>query len=99
MADFDISRMDQNLLVALASGASVRDAAKKARMSERSAYRRLESETFRRRLAQARGQMFERAVGSLADASVTAVDVLKELLKANSKAYDLPLARRFLKAV
>ena len=98
MAEIGREKTDHKLLLALATGASVRDAAKKARVSERSAYRRLESEEFRHQLSVTRSRMFERAVGALADASIESVRVLRELLAADSESIRLGACRAILES-
>jgi hypothetical protein len=87
---------DAALLASLAGGATVRKAAARAGVSERTAYRRLREEAFRRRVAQARGDMVSRAVGKLADASARAVDTLRGLLSASSETARLGAARSIL---
>ena len=73
---------DEALVAALAGGATVRDAAAQAGVSERTAFRRLADVAFRRRVSEARAGLVERAAGKLADAATEAVDTLRALLKA-----------------
>ena len=98
MSEIGREKTDHKLLLALATGASVRDAAKKARVSERTVHRRLEAEEFRRELSVTRNRMFERAVGALADASIESVRVLRELLAADSESVRLGASRTVLEA-
>lgn len=79
MADGGRHSADSALVVELASGATVRDAAKEARVSERTAYRRLENEEFRRQVGDLRRQMVDGATGRLAQAMGGAVAVLVTL--------------------
>ena len=67
------------LLQALACGATVENAARKAGMSERTAYRRLKDPTFLERLEQLRAQMVQRTAGMLTGAGMGAVKVLVDL--------------------
>jgi hypothetical protein len=73
---------DAALLAHLAGGATVRTAAAKAGVSERTAFRRLADEAFRRRVAEARGAMLGRAVGRLSATATAAAAELRKLLKA-----------------
>lgn len=75
---------DQALVAALASGMTVKDAAVKAGVSDRTARRRLEDTEFRRRVADARSALLERAVARLADATTEAADTLRGLLRSES---------------
>ncbi len=96
MADNGRQKGDAALLVALASGQTVRDAAQAADISERTAHRRLEDAAFRRRVADVRADMVARSVGMLADASSEAVATLKGLLRAESESVKLGAARSVL---
>ncbi len=96
MADNGSSKGDDALLVALASGATVRDAAGRAGVAERTAYRRLDDPGFRRRLARARAELIDRAVGQLSDAATAAVATLRGLLDADSDNVKLGAARSIL---
>jgi len=75
-----MKRGESTLLMALAGGASVAEAAGRAGLSERTVYRRLDDAAFRDEVASARSAMIERAVARLADAAAEAVDTLVELL-------------------
>ena len=72
---------NEQLLIALACGATVENAARKAGVSTATAYRRLANTDFRERLQQLRGEMVSRASGTLTAASGEAVRTLVELLK------------------
>ena len=70
---------DRTLLQALACGATVENAARKAGMSERTAYRRLDDAVFLDQLEQLRAEMVLRTAGMLTGAGMGAVKVLVEL--------------------
>ena len=72
---------DESLLMALACGATVDNAARQAGISKRTAYRRLADPAFGRRLQQMRGDMVSRTSGTLTAAAGEAVRTLLELLK------------------
>jgi hypothetical protein len=68
-------------VAALAGGATVAEAAKRANVSERTVYRRLEEPAFRQHVTVARHEMVSQAVGLLALASRAAVGTLAALLQ------------------
>jgi hypothetical protein len=72
-------RGDETLLMALACGATVEGAAHKAKLSVRTAYRRLADPAFQARLRQARAELARRAAGLLTAASLESVRTLVEL--------------------
>ena len=72
---------DDALLAALAGGATVREAATTAGVGERTAWRRLDEEDFRRRLDEARRQTVRAAVDTLTRASTAAAATLATLLR------------------
>jgi hypothetical protein len=84
------------LALALASGASIVDAATTAGMSERTAYRRLAKPAFRRRVAEVRAEMVARALGKRADGMSDAASTLRKLLKAKSESVRLSACRALL---
>ena len=96
MAENGRQKGDDALLLALAGGRTVRDAATVAGIGERTVYRRLEDIYFRRRLHATRSELVGRAVGLLADASSEAVSTLKGLLSAQSESVRLGAARSIL---
>src|SRR5947209_5922038 len=73
-------------LVALACGASVESAARKAGISERTAYRWLEDKALCKELNKARADMVQRATGMLTAAALEAVKTLVELQAASVQA-------------
>lgn len=96
MAGSGRKNADDALLTALASGATIREAAERARLSERTVYRRLQDPAFRGKVKEARGEMVSRALGKLADGAAEAVDTLRGLLTAGSDAARLGAARCIL---
>jgi hypothetical protein len=71
---------DGVLLVALASGATVADAAAQAKVSERTVHRRLKDPNFCLRIRGTETAMVARAMSQLAEASITAVHMLTHLM-------------------
>jgi hypothetical protein len=57
---------EEQLILALAAGATVREAAEQAGVDERIAHRRLADADFRRAVSEARGRLFDAARGRLA---------------------------------
>src|SRR5437879_5891418 len=96
MADFGRRKGDSALLVALAVGHTVREAAQLAGIAERTATRRTADAEFRRRVAELRGEMVSQALGRLADASVEAAETLRSLLGGNSESARLGAAKAIL---
>jgi len=74
------------LIAAVAAGKTVREAAPLAGMSESTAHRRLEDAEVQQRIRETRAQMYERAVGQLADALTAAVATLVQSLGAENEA-------------
>jgi phenylalanyl-tRNA synthetase beta subunit len=70
---------DQVLLLALACGATVENAAHKAGISERTAYRRLDDPAFVQQLDQLRADMVKRTAGMLTGAGMGSVKTLVDL--------------------
>ncbi|OWK35565.1 hypothetical protein [Fimbriiglobus ruber] len=68
------------LALALAAGRTVRQAAAAAKVSERTAFRRLADPAFVLEVATIRGDMVRTAAGRLADGMAAAADVLREQL-------------------
>ena len=84
------------LIVALARGAGVREAAQQTGVSERTVYRRLRSPDFQRKLQSARGSMLADAVGRLSCAATQAAETLTDLLSSPSESIRLGAARTIL---
>jgi hypothetical protein len=72
---------DEALLLALACGATVENAARSASLSERTVFRRLDEPEFRRRLQRMRDEMAQRTTASLTAAGLEAVRTLVDLLQ------------------
>lgn len=75
---------DEQLLIALACGSTVENAAKKAGIAESTVYRRLRDQEFQQRLDEVRRDMVERASSMLTAAAMEAVRALVELLGKDS---------------
>jgi hypothetical protein len=84
------------LLVALAAGETIRDAASLAGIGERTATRRIADPAFRRQITELRAEMVQRALGKLADAATDAARTLRGLLAAESESVQLGAARSIL---
>ena len=84
---------DLTLALALASGASVPDAARQAGMAVRTVYRWLARPEFRHRVARIQQSITRRAVGRISDGMSEAADALRELLKCEDHAVRLRAAR------
>ncbi len=77
---------DEALLLALACGATVENAARQAGVSERTAYRRLADPAFARRLHARRSELVERSMAMLTAATLESVKTLVGLLGASNPA-------------
>ncbi len=99
MAGSGRQNVDAVLVAALAAGATIQDAAKAATVSESTVRRRLNDAEFRRQVQDARGEILERTVGSLADATTRAVATLCVLLEAEAEPVRLGAARAILAEV
>jgi hypothetical protein len=86
MADKLRKKAEDALLLALACGASVDQAARQCGLSGRTVYRRLADPAFGRRLQQMRGDMISRTSGTLTAAAGEAVRALMDLLKPTTPA-------------
>ena len=98
MADGGRKNADAALIAALATGATVRDAAAAAGVAERTVYRRLEDPTFRHQVDDARAELIATAVARLGAAATKAVGKLEDLLTAESEAVRLGAAKAILDA-
>jgi AcrR family transcriptional regulator len=92
------SNADWLLVVALANGHTVADAAARARVSERTVYRRLANDEFCLRIDEVRLTMVGEAVGEAAAGAGDAVRTLRDLTKEGSPAIRLRAARDLLTA-
>ena len=89
-------RADDRLVLALASGSSIREAARRCRVSQATVHRRLSESDFVQRLREVRSEMMSRAVGKLASALAAAATTLRRLLRAQSETVRLGAARACL---
>jgi hypothetical protein len=92
MAEIGRRKRDDALLLALASGQTVRDAARSAGIGERTAGRRTADPDFRRRVAELRAELIGRALGKMADGMTAAADTLRTLLAAAADSVKLGAA-------
>jgi hypothetical protein len=74
-------KADQTLLMALACGATVENAAKTASVSPATVYRRLQEPEFQKKLQEIRSDMVRRTAGGLTAAGLEFVRTLVELTK------------------
>ena len=84
------------LIIALASGKTIVEAASASGVADRTVYRRLQDAAFRKLVSDARGEMMGQALGKLADAACRAVQTLEELLAAEAESVRLGSARTIL---
>jgi hypothetical protein len=86
-------KSDGPLVAALAAGLSVRAAAKKAGLAERTTYRRLADPAFQAAVKDASREIVTRATARLAASSTKAVDTLRRLLGSKDERVRLSAAR------
>jgi hypothetical protein len=72
------------LVLALATGLSVPQAARKARIGQSTAYRRMDDAAFRAEVRRARDDLLDQALAKLVNSACAAVDTLTENLAAES---------------
>lgn len=98
MANRQRKKAEDAVLLALACGASVEQAARQCGLSPRTVYRRVAEPEFRQRVQALRGDMASRTAGTLTAAATEAVRTLLELLKgsASSSSVRLGAARAVL---
>ncbi len=87
---------EDQLLLALACGATVEAAARQCSLSERTVYNRLAEVEFQTRLDQIRADMVQRSSGMLTAAASEAVRTLLALVKDSTPAVRLGAARAIL---
>jgi hypothetical protein len=87
---------DEALAFALAAGQTLRQAAKTAKVSERTAARRWAEAAFRRRVTELQAEMLSQAMGQLADGMTEAVATMRNLLKAKKDGVKLQAAKALL---
>lgn len=86
-------RGDARLLLALAGGASIRQAAIAAKLSPKTVQRRLADPSFCEQLHAHRARMIAQALGQLGGALTAASRTLRKLLRAHSETVRLGAAR------
>jgi hypothetical protein len=84
------------LALALASGETLRDAARLASVGERTATRRWADPEFRSRVSELRVEMVARSLGRLVEGMAEGAETLRALLKAESESVRLGAARSLL---
>jgi hypothetical protein len=89
---------DARLVVELATGKTVSEAAAAVGVGERTVFRRLADTAFKLKVTEARNAFSERALAKLAAASTRAVDTLVSLLDAEADSVRLGAARSILDA-
>lgn len=93
------SRFLEKLVLVVAGGASIRDAAEQVGCSEDHAGRIARTDEFKTRLAELRNQVVSEVLGRLIDASRRAVDVLNTLMESPSEAIRLKAASAVLSSL
>jgi hypothetical protein len=89
--------MDERMVIELANGASLKEAAKLAGFSERTAQRRWADSEFRQRILEARCQMRWQAVSKLATNMNAAAEALNAALGSKSDSVRVAAARSILR--
>ncbi len=84
------------LAALLASGVTVREAAAKVGLTERSVYRAKEREGFRVKVETIRSALTDSALGILCDSAAAASETLRELLKSETESIRLAAAREVI---
>jgi hypothetical protein len=96
MKQTDTLAGDDALILALAAGATVRQAAERAGMGERTVYRRLADAEFRGALKGARDRIFDAAVGQLTGRTDKATETLARLMESDKPSEALGAAKAVL---
>lgn len=84
------------MIIALASGDSVKQAAERAGVGERTVYRRLADQEFMLKVNKARNMMIGQAVGKLSVNCAKAAEVLEKLLDSDNPRIRLQAAKAIL---
>jgi hypothetical protein len=84
---------DDTLVAYLAQGLAIEDAARKAGVSRATAFRRLQDETFKRRVREAKSAELARAQAVLSTIAVSAAVTLGKLLTSSSEKIRLGASR------
>jgi hypothetical protein len=96
MAGSGRKKADETLILALAAGKSVPEAAKTCGVSERTVYRRLDDPAIRKKIQTLRTEMLTQTLGRMVDGMTDAADVLRTLLNAKSESVALGACRAML---
>ncbi len=96
MSDNKRRKRHSAFALAVASGRTVRDAAKQANISEATAYRWMQDRDIQAEIERQQAQMFDQAAGRLAEALTNAVECLSGLLEAESESVRLGAARSII---
>jgi hypothetical protein len=92
----NIVRGEGALIVALACGDTVKEAAEKAGVGERTVYRRLADQDFMQKVNKARNMMISQAVGKLSLTCAKAAETLEKLLDNNNPRIRLQAAKAIM---
>ena len=98
MAETEKLASDEELILALAAGATVTEAAQRAGVGKETVYQRLKDAEFRRAVGETRFLAFDAAVGKLTGLAAKAVVTLERLLEC-SPAMGFPAAKAVLQLV
>jgi DNA-binding NarL/FixJ family response regulator len=98
MAQNDTPAGEEELILALAGGATEREAAERAGVDEQTVHRRLADADFRRAVNQARDRMFDAARGRLAGLASKATETLQRLMESDRPSEALGAAKAVLEA-
>ncbi len=96
MAGGDRKNANSQLLAALATGSTLREASELTGVSQRTISRRLKDPKFKAALDRRKDAILTAVVGKLSDASTQAVSTLKQLLDCESHSVRLGAARSIL---
>lgn len=83
-------------MIALASGSSVRDAANKSGVSERTLFRRVKDSKFQDDVNNARREIIENSLSKLIELSEKAVNTLEQLLQSDNQTVRIAAAKFIL---
>lgn len=92
----NLVRGEGALIVALACGDTVKDAAEKAGVGERTVYRRLSDQEFMSKVHKARNMMISQAVGKLSLHCAKAAETLEKLLDSDNPRIRLQAAKAIM---
>ena len=96
MAEKEKLASDEELILALATGATVAEAAERAGVGQETVYPRLNDVEFQRAMSQARGRAFDAIVGKLAGLGAQAVGTLEQVLQQGSRCEAMRAAKIIL---